>query len=240
MAYTFYDIAREANRKAGLAVNNGTISASQLSNAIEEINLILDTIYARGYGDTTISVPVTFTGASNYTVGPQPADPLTEPVPDIELPIMPYSISQIIVDANGARQVTVPIDPLTYTSRSTDVDSDIPSCFYFERTNPLGTIRFYEGAPSGEGEIVYSPLMVDVTANTDYKYFPRELRPYLIYQTAVNLAENLEFDTSVLETRANNAWNDFTDANYQGSSYKPDASAPGFSGDYGYNILRGF
>ena len=162
------NLVDKSYRKAGVIGNGIPLESDQLNYGIEELNLILDDVYSQGKGLATLTVPVVFDGKQNYTVGPQPEN--GGDVPDIELPLMPISIDQIILQTDGSRYTVINIDPLTYASRNLDTLNTIyPDFFFFERTNPLGTIKFYEGSPSGPGEIIYKPSMVDVNAKRPKK-----------------------------------------------------------------------
>lgn len=242
MAYTIRNLITDAYKESGVLGIGMTLSSVQLQDGLGSLNLILDGVYAGNEGGTSTSTPVTFTGASNYTVGPQPANPILNPelVPDIELPIMPSKISGIVITVNGVRIPTTGISPDVYFSRSLNsISNAAPSNYFFERTFPLGTIRFYEGTPSGPGEIIYNPSLVDATANTDFKYYPRELKPYLIYSLAADIAESNSFDNTSLMAKSNKAWNNYKTASYEGQSYHCDGSAPRGSVGGKYNIYAG-
>jgi len=242
MAYTIRNLITDAYAESGVVGIGMTVQAHQLAEGLTSLNLILDEVYAGNDAQATVAASVAFDGRSNYTVGPQPANPLLEPdlVPDIELPVMPSAIDEIVVTIGGVRIITKRIDPVVYHRRSLDsISNNAPSVFAFERTNPLGTIRFYEGTPTGPGEIIYKPSMVDVTANTDYKYHPRELRPYLVYALAAKLANLNAFDANDIQIRANNAWNRYKSSTYEGQHYMCDDSAPTGESGGKYNIYRG-
>jgi hypothetical protein len=240
MAYTIRNLVTDAYRESGVLGIGQTLQDYQLQEGVGSLNLILDEIYAGNNAQATVAQPVTFDGNSNYTIGPVSAVP-TDPIPDIELPLMPVDIDEVIISIGGVRSPCTKIDPITYHNRSLDViGNQSPWHFYFERTFPLGTLRFYEGTPSGEGEIIYKPNMVDVGANTDYKYYPRELKPYLVYSLAARVAENNAFDPTSIQIRANTAWARYREATYRGQSYHVDNSAPiGMDNGDKYNIYRG-
>ena len=240
MAYTIRNLITDAYTESGVLGIGMTVQSYQLDQGLSSLNLILDDIYAQNKAQATIALDANLDGKSNYTIGPVPATS-AEPQPDIIAPLMPNDIDEIIININGVRSPCIKIDPVSYHNRPLDnIKSIAPWYFFFERTFPLGTIRFYEGQPSGGGEIIYKPNMVDVTANTDFKYYPRELRPYLVYKLAARLAENNAFDATSLNMRANNSWNNYCASTYEGQSYHADGSAPR-SYDIGgkYNIYRG-
>jgi len=227
MAYKMLDLVNDAYRRSGVTGNGMPMTANQLDEGIAELNTILDHIYTLNAVNTTIAYNVTFDGSSDYTIGVAPADPL-ETQPDIALPIMPMTIDQIVLKSSGTREIVYPIDPITYTSRTLDsLTTSSPCLFYFERTFPFGTIRFYEGTPSGQGELVFKAALVDVTSNTDYVNFPRELKPYLIYELAYKLADSNGFETQSLKVQSNNYFNAYMASTYKGQSYCGDVSANG-------------
>lgn len=239
MAYTIRNLVTDAYRESGVLGIGQIMQDYQLQEGVQTLNLILDEIYAGNDAQATVATVVTFTGLSNYTVGPAPVG--ADPAPDIELPLMPNDINEIIIKIDGVRSPCVKIDPITYHNRSLDtIRNQAPYFFFFERTFPNGTIRFYEGTPTGEGELIYKPNMVDVTANTDYKYYPRELRPYLVYSLAARIAESNAFDAMPIQARANNAWTKYKQSTYEGQAYHIDGSAPsGMDTGNKYNIYLG-
>ncbi len=243
MAYYIRNLIEDAYKESGVVGIGMTTQAHQLAEGLSSLNLILDEVYAGNNAQATVAADATFDGSDSYTVGPAPENPILTPelVPDVELPVMPADIASIIVTVNGVRIPTSKVDPITYNNRSLNViQNQAPSYYFFERTNPLGTIRFYEGTPTGPASIIYKPSMVDVTANTDYKYHPRELRPYLIYALAAKLAELNAFDPTSIQIRANNAWNKYKAATYEGQCYHADASAPTGNSGGKYNIYAGY
>lgn len=239
MAYTIRDLVNDAYRESGVVGIGMTMTADQLEDGVSSLNLILDDIFARNAIHTTITYPVTFNGQYDYTIGQTPIDPLATP-PDIIVPNNPVMIDQIIVYANGVRCPVLPMDPISYSNKSLDyISNSIPKLFWFERTYPYGKIRFFEGTPSGRGELVYKAALVDVTANTDYSTFPRALKPFLVYQLAYKIAGNNAFDDQSLKMQANNAWNSYVLSTYQGQSYACDRSSPNNGESGKYNIYAG-
>jgi len=239
MAYLIRNLINDAYKQSGVVGIGQTMSASQTSDGLSVLNFILDEVFATDEGATTIALPVTFTGVSDYTIGPVPDD-IADPTPDIVVNTLISDIDYIVVTVDGVRQVTRSIDPISYTARPLDtINNTLPYAFYYEKTNPVGTIRFYEGTPTGPGELVYKPSIVDVTANTDMKAHPRAIKPYLMYELAARIAEQNGFDASQMKLRASKAWRDYKASIYQGQSYRCDGSAPGVDSELWYNIYRG-
>lgn len=236
MARTFRNIVADAYRKSGVVGIGQTMRPEQLTEGMAEVNLILKKVYARNKGAAVIATPVLFTGVANYTIGPEQE---TGPQPDIILGVMPNRIDQITI-FNGARTTCYPIDPLTYNERSLDnIESNTPYYFYFERVFPLGVIRFYNGSPSGNAELVYKPLMVDVTPNTDFSVFPTELEPYIHYELSNRIAGSNGFESRSLKKDSDDAWSDYISNTAQKKRYMADGSAPGRTRTNNYNIYAG-
>ena len=143
MAYTIRNLITDAYTESGVVGIGMTMSSQQLAEGLSSLNLILDEVYAGNDAQTTIAQTVTLNGQSNYTVGPAPADPELTPelVPDIELPLMPNDINEIIITVGGSRIPTEKVDPYTYVNRSLNsINNQAPNAYFFERTFPLGTI----------------------------------------------------------------------------------------------------
>lgn len=233
--YTFRNLINDAYAKSGVVGIGMTVSSQQLSEGLSTVNEILDELYATNEYGATTSHPVTFTGASSYTMGPA-----GEETPDIDLGVVPSNIDKVIITVGGVRIPLGYITPLDFFSRSLDeISSDVPDAFTVERTFPLATLRFFEGKPTGPGELIFSPSLVDVTASTDFKHFPREIKPYLVYEAAARIAELNAFEANTLRQRAINALSKYKQASYQGQSYVADGSAPGMCGNNKYNIYAG-
>ena len=241
MAYTIRNLIDDAYHKSGVVGIGMTMQSYQLSEGLSALNLILDDVYAVNQHIATITLPVTFDGRADYTFGPQPEDILTDPVPDIEIDIIPLVIEGIITTNGGVRNTCVNTTPEKYYARSLDsISNAIPAEFFYERTSPLATIRFFEGTPSGPGELIYKQALVEVTANTSYTGFPKSLRPYLVHKLGAVLAADNAFDATNLHIEANSAWARYRTSTYQGQSYHCDASAPSSDNAAGkYNIFRG-
>ena len=210
------DLVKDAYRKAGVSGVGQPMTADQLDEGISELNLILDHLYAMNSVQTTVSTRVNLAGAPSYTIGVAPVDPLATQ-PDIVVPVLPLTINQIALLGQGVRTIVIPIDADTYYSRELDtLNQPLPMAYYYERSNPFGVINFYEGAPSGDIEIVYKAALVDVTSNTDYDTFPRALKPYLVTELAYKIAESNGFESQSLKMQSNNFFNAWQNASYQG------------------------
>lgn len=241
MAYLIRNLIADAFKESGVLGIGQTMQAYQTQDGLDSLNLILDEIYATDEGVPTIAKPVTFDGSNSYTVGPLP-DVVGDPTPDIEVDSLISRIDRLIITLGGVRNTVLPIDPISYSARPLEnVETPLPSYFYFERTSPLSTIRFYEGGPSGAGEIIYTPSIMDVTANTDTKHHPKALRPYLVYELATRVARQNGFETQSLQQASSSAWRKYKQFTYEGQSYQADASAPSGSGSYydKHSFLRG-
>lgn len=236
MAYTIRNLIADAFDESGVVTEGMTVQAYEESKALSTLNLILDEIYGRNAGTPMGALTVDFTGESDYTIGV--ADPIsTEPQPDIVTDINPQIIERIILDANGSRLVAYPIDPISYHSRANNTLNDsLPIAFYYEKQNPWGVIKFYEGMPSGAAEIIMQGSLVDVTASTDYKYFPRALKPYLVYELAARIAMKNAFDATQLQVRANLNWGVYKSSIYSGQQSNIDHSLD-FDNHDGYDII---
>lgn len=239
MAQTFRDLINDAYRESGVVGIGMTVESDQLSEGLGAINLVLDGIYAKNQIVATIAVPTIFTGVQDYTIGPSPTN--GDPDPDIVVPQLPVKIDRITVYLNGVRNQALPIDPATYFSRSLEtIRNQLPVAFFFERTSPIGTIKFLDGTPGDKGEIIYKQAMINVTANTLFEGFPISIRPYLIFKTAERIASNNGFDATGLRADAKEAWKDYQASCYEGQSYMADGSAPGQEpGELKYNIFKG-
>lgn len=229
--YTIRNLIHDAYRESMVLGVGMSLDATQVSDGLMLLNLILDEVYTIGMQPSPVAVPVVFDGRADYTLGPQPLDPLTEPVPDFELAAVPIAINLIKYEFGGVNMNAVNIDPITYYSDLTTVASDAPYSFYFEKSNPLATIHFYEGNPSGNGQLIFAPSLVDVTANTNYSVFPRELRSYLIYELAFRIAEQNAFDGTAIKVRSNRSWRLYRNSIVQDNNFIPDRSAPNVCSD---------
>lgn len=236
--YSIRNLIADAYRESGVVGPGMTVQAHEESSALSTLNLVLDEIYAGNDSVPSQALDVTFNGASEYTIGPAATGGADEP--DILVNAIPGEINQIIVTVGGSRIVCTAVDPITYFSRADDdlVSNPVPYGFYYEQGNPLGTIRFLEGAPTGAGQLIFKPSLVDVTSNTDYKYYPRALKPYLVYELAARIAEANTFDATALKMKSTSAWTKYKQNVYEGQGYHCDASAPSGRGDK-YNIYAG-
>lgn len=210
MAYTMKDLIFEAYYQSGDAGTGMALSSDKISNGLMQLNTILDSLYATNAITTTIALPVTFTGAETVTIGVLPDDPLAEQ-PDIVVPVLPLNIDAIVYKQGQSRYNIKGVDAITYSQRYTDDNTDTiyPVAFYHQKTAPFQSIYFIYGNPSGAGEIIYKAGLVDVSTNTNYNTFPRELKPYLVYELASLFAESSGFDSTSLRIKANKFYWDY-------------------------------
>jgi len=232
MTYTIRNLVDDAYTKAGVIGQGITMDSKQLSTGVSNVNLILDSVFAQNKGNTIVTFDVTFDGSKDYTVGQSGESP------DIVLPLNPIDIDRIVLKFDGYNTVVNSINPYTYAEQDTEIYSEYPSYFYFEKSNPLGVIRFLDAAPERDGQIIYKPSMVDVDANTDFKYFPRELKPYLVFELASMAASENGYESQSLKAKANNYWNQYSASTWQSMQSMSDRSAPN-SGHERYNIYKG-
>lgn len=236
--YTMRNLVDDAYHESGVVGNGMTMQADQLGDGIRSLNFILDNIHALNMQTYTASVTVNFTGLKSYTLGTAPVL-ITDPTPDIIVPTSPNMIDGVYVFTGGVRYTIPPVDPETYFSATNILTQPYPSGYYYQCSDPIGTLYFVDGQPSGQGTITYKHSLSEVTPNTDYAQFPRELRPYLVYELAAKVALSNTFDNTSLKMQANNYWQAYQNSCYQGQKYMADTSAPGFAGNSKYNIYAG-
>lgn len=233
MIYMVRDLVRDSHYEAGILGNGKPMTSFELERGISTLNLILDELFAKRATYAVISKSVNFSGAIFYSVGSTPE--VGDPTPDIVLDVMPENIEKVIIDSNGSRLECFPVNGQEYHARTEDLpNNNYPTQFYFERTSsPLSYLKFYDGAPSLQGELIYSAPLANVTANTHLNLFPRAIRPYLTYALSARLMEQNNFDGLSMQVRANNAFNA-----YIASCHEPDAPMSRNS-NIRFNIYRG-
>lgn len=236
MPYTMRNLVEDAFRISGVRGTGMVLRSEQLEDGIRDLNLIMDSIHAQGATLPTISLNVNWTGATEYTMGLAPVDP-GDPAPDITVPAVPSDLEGVNLNISGATIIIPKVDPTTYFQADTNLVTIYPVGFFFQRTLPFATLRFMEGAPSGPGSIFFKPAWGEVTPNTDYSAYPRELRPYLVYELASVIATAEKLEAVNLKMQANNHWRQYLSSIYEGSRYHADNSAPGLGMHYRYNIL---
>jgi len=222
------NLIQQAYTDAGIVGQGMTLTSEQMSTGLDSLNSILDDIYASQVEMPAVAFRVTLPSTSTVTIGPAPADPLTEPVPDIEVSVSPFDIKSISLNIEGTRIICPRATSAEYFSRDLDsITSEYPRAFYYELTSPLATIRFLDGTPTGTAELLITPSMVDVGLNVDLDYHPRALRPFLKWELAAVVAEQNTFESNSLRARALGAWKRYQASAYQGQEYAADSSAPG-------------
>jgi hypothetical protein len=217
----------EAYKEAGIIGQGMTLTSEQMTQGLSSLQGILDEAYGDDAGAPTQALSVTLPGTPSFTIGPMPADPLMEPVPDVALNVVPASIDKIAIRSGGVRYISFPATPETFFNRALETNEDqYPTHFYYEKSYPLSTVRWVEGQATGEAEIVYRPSLVDPTLNTDLGFYPRALRPYLRWELASIIAEQNTFESNTLRSRSQRAWNTYQRSVYEGQAYAADGSAP--------------
>ncbi len=237
MAYTMRNLCDDAYSESGIIGNGMKMEADQQEDAMRILNILLDSIATLNIQPATSTATVDFNGQKSYTIGE--AQPNGSPAPDIVVAAKPTQIDGIFVFTGGQRYQIAPKTPEECFGADNILNQPYPSGFYFQRSEPLASIHFIDGAPSGQGTITYKSTLSGVTANTDYSIFPRTLRPYLLYELAARLCTANTMDPSPMKQQANNAWLAYQSSCYQGQRYVADASAPGYGGREKYNIHRG-
>ena len=243
--YSVRQLVKDACRDSNVLGIGQSFTDDMLVRGVGLLQSILQQRQACGdFKSAMTALPVTFTGAGNYTIGPQP-DLIEHPelsTPDFELPIAPAKISEIIIISNNARIVSRPCSSTEYFNRAINTtNNNLPTFFYYERTYPLSTIRFYLGQPNGTGEIIYEPNYIDADANTDVSIWPVGLLPYLRWQLASDIAGINRWDAPMLAVKAQQALEDWQASNYKKHGYVADTSASGYgSGSASkFNIYTG-
>lgn len=243
--YSVRQLVKDAYRDSNVLGIGQAFSDDMLVRGVGLLTSILQQRQACGdFKSAMVALPVTFTGAGNYTIGPSP-DLIEHPelnAPDIELPIAPVRINEIILISNNARIVSRPCSSTEYFNRGINTTSNnLPTFFYYEKTYPLSTIRFYLGQPIGSGEIIYEPNYVDADANTDVSIWPVGLLPYLRWQLASDIAGINRWDAPMLAMKAQQALEDWTNSNYKRHGYVADTSASCYHGGPSskFNIYTG-
>lgn len=239
MVYTIRNLISDAYSESGVVGIGMTMTSQQLFEGLSKLNLILDSVYATNEITATVILPVTFTGTDVYSIGPAPEG--VGDIPDFIANPPPISINQIIIKDGNVRYTARNTDPISYTSRPlSQLTTSTPEYFYYERSQPLSRIRFYEGAPTGTGEIIYKSALVDVLTTTNFNVFSRAIKPYLICELASRLAGSNGFDNTALKVQSNNEWRSYLASTYEGQSYQADWSAPNVgTGNNKYNIFEG-
>ena len=241
--YTVRNLVADAYGDSNVIGVGMTASAREMRDGVSWLNSILDSLYTSSEFSPTVSAEtVTFSGASEYTIGPMP-DLSVYPnsiIPDFIVPIMPSDISTIaFISGNNARLMSRRCDPAVFFGRPVNnVQNPFPAEFYYERKYPYGIIRFRMGTPQGQGELIYSPSYTGVAENTDLDFFPIGLKPYLRYKLAADISVANRLDETPWLIRANQALDLYTRSNYKKQNYMCDFSAPGSTPLVGkkYNI----
>jgi hypothetical protein len=230
--YTVRQLVKDAYRDSNVLGIGQAFTDDMLVRGIGLLNSILQQRQANGDFKAPLqALTVNFTGVDSYTIGPMPdlTEYPTAQVPDFVLPIAPSDIVEIVHISNAARIVSRPCSPTEYFNRGVMVTNNtLPTSFYYERSYPIATIRFYLGTPNSQGEIIYAPNYVNADANTDLSLWPVGLQPYLRWQLASDIAGINRWDAPMLALKAQQALEDWTRSNGRKYGYTADRSAAGF------------
>jgi len=215
------DILTHALFKSGVVGIGMTASAREEQDALMTLNMILRGIAGLSASSNMAVATAQLSGVSDYTVGTSTHSP------DIVLPILPNQITGVTILRGNDRYLLGELDPVSYFNRrNTVIGNDLPVGYYWERSSPLGVLKFYEGKPTETCELQYSPYLIDVDANTSADFWVVELTPYLTEKVAAEIAVANGFEASSLIAEANRYWRIYSQSTTKRKRMGGDLSAP--------------
>lgn len=184
---TVRDLINEAYDSAKILGSGFNMTQRELTNGITKLNLILDELYLDKI-ETSSSVITSQANARTLTIGT--GDNSNGDLPDIIFPTVPEDFLSVMLLRGTSRYKILPIDAATYAERSVDINSNVPSFYYFnpfDAETEFATISFI-GIPGGTLEFTHNSVYQNVNANTRLDHLSRAVRPYLVYELAYRLA----------------------------------------------------
>lgn len=181
-------IINKACRKLHVLGRGQTLSADQVSNALETLNDMLGTLSMDSdyiFNNVRESFPLN--GATSYTIGSGGDFNTTRPV----------VINAMFVRIGSTDYTLSQINVPDYADIGFKAIQGIPEAFYYENNTPLSRIFLYPVPVSGDVHIYSLKALTEFAdLTTDYS-LPEGAVEMLVYNLAVRLAPEYEMDVPV-------------------------------------------
>lgn len=181
-------IINKACRKLHVLGRGQTLSAEEVTTALETLNDMLGTLSMdSGYIFNSEREVFSLTGAASYTIGTGGTFNTTKPV----------TFEAVFVRIGSTDYPLKQINSPEYADISFKEIQGIPEAFFFENDTPLGRIYLYPVGVTGSLHIwSQKPLTEFTDLTTDYS-LPNGAVEMLLYNLAVRLAPEYELPVPV-------------------------------------------